>query len=294
MMKNIYKKLVVITVVAGLFSAGIAVPMQTRAAANWPDWVNVAANMSDDPLNTFGWENMRNTFTDILKKKAMDIFRRKVMAEIGESGGLIGNYGKYIYASGDSAAAQFWNTFLARCTNIDTSISLAVKSSTIDSSREQYDWCPVKVSAGGVNLGNIDISAERGWEDFGKMVALNDPFWTYYKATDQVEEARQETETVYLLQALTGSGGISSINESGGGPYDETEPDFVGPPEPPAESENMDVSTYAVQFMEVLNAATQGTIQVQANYQGMLSAGISMALDYFIMETMGEDAFGSF
>gem|GEM_PF-2813909 len=277
-------------VVGGLLLSALVIPLQTKAAASWPDWANVGANMGDDPLDTFVWQEIKAIIMDVLKKKAMDLFRKKVMEAIGDEGGLVGNFGKYIYASGDSAAAQFWNSFLANCTNIDPTVSLAVKYEAVDRV-DQYDWCPVHISSGGVDLGEINISEERGWENFGQMIAYNDPFWTFFKAVDQVEQARAETETVYILQALTGDGGIAPTTEAGSGAYDETSPDFIGPPRPPAETESSNIKTYAKQFSTMLDAATNGTTQVQANYQGFLSVIINAALDYFIEETLGEDAF---
>jgi len=283
-----FHKTAVVLVIFGMLGSMLVLPVTTKAS--WPDMTVFGSTTIDEPLQEFVWKEIKQIIIDVLKKKAMDLFREKVMETIGEKGGLVGNWGEYLYGAGDSAAAKYWNSFLANCTNIDTSISLAIEYTAVDGN-QQYDWCPVKVNARGVDLGEVNISEERGWEDFGDMIAYNNPYVDFFTAWDQVEDARAETEATQALAAT--SGGMKSTTT---GDINDTSPESTadGGAQMPSQSQDMDIDTYAQQYLDTFSAATQGTFQVQANVKGILSAIISMALDTFIEETLGDDAFGEF
>jgi len=273
----------ILLVVAFVFSPYVA-------RASWPD-VGVMGTTTLAPiLETYVYTEVKEAVISVLKQRAMQLFRDQVYDAVGESGSLVLNWGQYLYAAGDSAAAKYWNSFLANCTNIDTTISLAVKYTAVDR-KQSYNWCPVKVNARGVDLGEVDISEERGWEDFTDMVTYNNSFITYYQAVDDVETARQQMEETQKMSAL--SGGLSSTTT---GDVNDTSPETSsdGGPQLPAESENMNIDTYLQKYLDTLSAATAGTFQVQANTQGILASVISMALNKFIDQALGSSDLGSF
>jgi hypothetical protein len=284
------KKKVIMLIMVGAMLFAFVLPLGAQAVVSWPD-VGVMGTTSLGPiLQTYVYEETIDALTNVVKQRALSMFRDNVYKLVGEGGTLVGNWGKYLFSASDNAAAKYWNSFLANCTNIDTSISLKIKNTAIDR-KQSYNWCPVKVNARGVNLGEVDVSSPHGWSDYADKIAYNNPTAIYYRALENIDNVRAQTETTQQMSAL--GSGLSSVPK---GDINDTSPELTseGGPQLPAESDNMDLDTYMQQYFDVLAAASQGTVMVQANAKGFLSSIISYQLNRYLDKALGTSTFGDY
>ncbi len=286
-MKNKTRKKTVLVILCVVILFG-SLGMPSKSNAMWTAAAKMINEWAVTIADNWVFKEISAIVIDAAKKVAMDRFRKRVMKLIAEKGGLVLNYGKYIYGSGDSAASQYWQAFLSNCTNINPNVSLAIKANGVDR-LGTYDWCPLKVNSRGVNLGTVDISAENGWEDFSDFMSWrNNPYSQYFQAKEDVAEVRKEGEVTALASA--GPGGMKSTTKD-----DEagtTTGSTGGPAKPPSESEGQNIDTWSQQYEGMLGAATLGTFNATANVRGMISAVTTLALNYFADEYFADDAWG--
>jgi hypothetical protein len=231
-------------------------------------WSQIWNDIAQPALQVFVHQEIHDIIPDVAKRIAMERWQKFVMNTVAKKGGYIWNYGQYLYGSGNSAAAQYWRAFLQNCANINPTVSLNVQFTAVQ--QKNYDWCPVKINVRGVNIQEkIDLSKNFGWSDFSEAMA-NSTYRQYLQASSNVEKARQDTQTVKFLEAIS-SGNKPATETVDNSPVAGT----TGPPSPSDIAERERVKIPVQSFTDMLSAATNGVVQVTANQKSIVASAVT-------------------
>ncbi|EKD49366.1 MAG: hypothetical protein ACD_63C00169G0002 [uncultured bacterium] len=281
-MKNSFKnKFVVIFLCFSLSLSGFFPIFHARAI-----WSNVGVDFVIEQLKSFISKNLYGIIMDVLKQRAVEFIRKKIFEKVGDKGGIVLNYGKYLYGTSDNAVGRYFNAFLKNCTNIDPNVSLSLRLDAIE--RKTYDWCPVKVSVDNVDLGEINLAGEHGWDSYMELLSgKNNAYEQFYTLSGQLEEVRAKALEVQKLKA-TSSGTKPKTQGESGNEQESSAAEGSDPSKSPAEGESENVKISSIQFSSLLNAAVDTTVGFSNNLESFYSFVVVTALNTAINEILEE------
>ncbi len=268
-------KILLLTLTISTLVGGLMLP--ARPARAYVIWSNVYVDKALEWAQVWADQDQHDAIADGFKSAAMQMWQTMVMQQVAGQGGFVLNYGEYIFGSGDSAAAKYWNAFLQNCTNIDPNVSLSIKANVVDQggagSGVGYDWCPVRINVRGVNIQtDLNLSAEYGWDDFNDLID-NNAYKQYFQLAEQTEEARQDAMATKYLEA-TASGNKPKTTEVSNAPNEGQ----TGPPSPSDIASREQVQIPAQVFQTLMDAATGGVVAVSANQKSLTTSAMTFML----------------